>query len=524
MENLREIVLDGLLSMEREGTPSHQLIRGILDKYDYLDEQEKAFIKRLTEGTLERRIELDYDIDRFSSVPVRKMKPLIRNLMRMSVYQLLYMDAVPDSAVCNEACKLAAKRRFQNLKGFVNGVLRKIAREKEHLPLPDPQQDPLLYLSVKYSMPQEIVKDWLEEYDRFGKGAVGETENDRPGKDAAKRTEDDRSGKDSFGMTETILEGLLAIHPVSIRISETVSDREEQEVIARLESAGAILSKSPYLERMYAAEGLENLSSLPDFTEGRFTVQDVSSTLAVKMAGIRPGDLVIDACASPGGKSLLAAELTGPGGSVLAEDVSEKKTEKIRENIERLKADNIKVREWDARNTDPDLIQKADVLLLDVPCSGLGVIGKKRDIKYRVSREGFQTLEELQKEILRGSWQYVKPGGILLYSTCTVRRKENRDMAEWILRELPFEPVAVLDDLPDKIREGVLRERESRGKRGIRKEASIREGTELCEETLSRLEDCCAQLLPGVLQTDGFFFAKFRRKKMEDGIGNGKCH
>ena len=131
MENIREIVLDTLLALEKKEVLSHLLIRDVLNKYDYLSPQEKAFIKRVTEGTIERQMELDYDLDAYSSVPVKKMKPLIRCLMRMSVYQLLYMDGVPDSAVCNEACKLAAKRKFQSLKGFVNGVLRKIAREKE---------------------------------------------------------------------------------------------------------------------------------------------------------------------------------------------------------------------------------------------------------------------------------------------------------------------------------------------------------------------------------------------------------
>ena len=148
-ENSREIVLDLLLAIEREAVFSNQLIKAVLDKYDYLEGREKAFIKRLTEGTLERQIELDYYLDGISDVPVRRMKPLIRCLMRMSVYQLLYMDSVPDSAVCNEACKLAVKRKFAGLRGFVNGVLRNVARQKDRLSLPDPEENLPLYLSVK---------------------------------------------------------------------------------------------------------------------------------------------------------------------------------------------------------------------------------------------------------------------------------------------------------------------------------------------------------------------------------------
>ncbi len=157
-ENVREIVLDTLLEMERGKVYSNQVIKAVLDKYDYLDGQEKRFIKRLAEGCVERRIELDYLLDRYSSVSVSKMKPLIRCLMRMSVYQILYMDSVPDSAACNEAVKLAGRRRFTNLKGFVNGVLRKIISQKDGLPLPDPEKEPLRYLSVRYSMPEWIVE------------------------------------------------------------------------------------------------------------------------------------------------------------------------------------------------------------------------------------------------------------------------------------------------------------------------------------------------------------------------------
>ena len=164
MDNVREIALDALLSLERDGGLSHQLIRNVLNKYDYLDPRDKKYLKRVMEGTLERRIEIDHYLDQFSSVPVKKMKPLIRNLLRMSVYQILYMDAIPDSAVCNEACKLAEKRKFHSLKGFVNAVLRKIAREKDHLPLPDAEKDPLSALCVKYSMPELIAREWIEEY------------------------------------------------------------------------------------------------------------------------------------------------------------------------------------------------------------------------------------------------------------------------------------------------------------------------------------------------------------------------
>ena len=464
MENVREIILDTLLSLEKDGGLSHQVVRNVLNKYDYLDARDKRYLKRVTEGTLERQLELDYYLDHYSSVTVRKMKPLIRCLLRMSTYQLLYMDSVPDSAICNEACKLAEKRKFHALKGFVNGVLRKIAREKEHLPLPDPERDFVSWLSVKYSMPEMIVNTWIEAY----------------GEDA----------------TQGILQELLSIHPVSLRIVHDLDEEKRGELRKRLEEAGMETEQSPYDEDVLLVRDLEGLEALPDFQEGRVTVQDVSSVIAVKQAGIKAGDLVMDACAAPGGKSILASELTGESGKVICGDVSEKKTAAIHENVDRMGRANIEIREWDARNLPEELMGKGDLLLLDVPCSGLGVMGKKRDIKYHVSKESFQEVEKLQREIVRSAWQAVKPGGILLYSTCTVREEENREMVKWILENLPFEPIAL--DWNDGMTDAV--------KEGMKEEKKLRRGPAM------DWEDCCGQILPGIMKADGFFFAKLRRK------------
>lgn len=462
MENIREIALDTLLALEKDGGLSHKIIHNVLDKYDYLDPRDKKYLKRLTEGTLERRLELDYYLDHFSSVPVRKMKPLIRNLLRMSAYQLLYMDSVPDSAVCNEACKLAEKRKFHSLKGFVNGVLRKIAREKENLPMPDPKAEPVEFLCVKYSMPELITREWISEY-----------------------------GPE---LTETMLKGLLEVHPVSLRVREGVTAEEKASIRESLLKQGISLENSECDENVFLARELDGLDDVREFEKGLLTVQDVSSVLAVKMAGIRKGDFVIDACAAPGGKSILASELAGDEGRVICGDVSDKKTMIMQENVERMGRKNVEIRTWDARMPETDLLGKADVLLLDVPCSGLGVMGKKRDVKYHASEEGYVQVEALQKEILNGAWQYLKPGGILLYSTCTIRARENRDAVEWILGHLPMEPISLADELPDGVKGAVAKEKSAR------------------TEKARPWEDCCVQLLPGLLSADGFFFAKFRRK------------
>lgn len=427
----REIIVEILLSLEKGQDFSHKLMKAVLDKYDYLDPREKAFIKRVTEGTIERQLELDYYLDRFSSVPVRKMKPLIRCLLRMSTYQILYMDAVPDSAVCNEACKLAAKRGFRTLKGFVNAVLRNISRSKEQMPLPDPK-DTVKYLSIKYSMPEWIVNLWLPAYGREG--------------------------------TETLLKGLLSIHPVSLRFSTELTESERESLAEKIEKTGVRLQQSRELPYVYLAQNLENVSELPGFAEGKFTVQDASSALAVEAAGICPGDTVMDLCAAPGGKTILAAEFAGEAGHVVSRDISEYKTDLIRENLERMNRRNVEVQVYDATVHDPEKEKYADVVLMDVPCSGLGVMGKKRDIKYHATPESLQSITELQRQIVAAGWQYVKPHGVLLYSTCTIHRGENQEMAVWITENFPF----------------VLEEER--------------------------------QLLPGTDETDGFYYARLRRK------------
>lgn len=466
--NTRELVLDILLTLEREGDYSHRLVKSVLDKYDYLEARDKAFIKRLAEGTLERKLELDYYLDCYSSVPVKKMKPLIRCLLRMSVYQLLYMDSIPDSAVCNEACKLAAKRKFGNLKGFVNGVLRRISVQKETLPMPS-HKEPVKYLSVKYSMPEWLVELWMDEY----------------GKEIA----------------ATLLEGLMEIHPVSLRFPVGMDSAEREKLCEGLREMGMEVAGSTYLPYIYLAEGFsESPAAIPVFSEGKCTVQDVSSALAVEAAGVKAGDFVVDACAAPGGKSILAAE-KAVGGRVLARDISEEKAARIIENTERMNVENVEVQVYDGTCRDEALAGKADVVLLDVPCSGLGVMGKKRDIKYRVKRENLPELEALARQIVRACASYVKPGGTLLYSTCTIRREENEDMARFIARELGFEPVSLEGVLP----EAVLDEK------GKLEEKMRKAGKDPKRGLTDTEYSACIQLLPGFMVADGFFIARFRR-------------
>lgn len=444
--NLRELILNILLEIDKEGQYSHLVLRSTLEKYQYLEKQERAFITRVCEGTLEYRIRLDYILDQFSTVPAEKMKPVIRELLRSSVYQLLYMDHVPDSAVCNEAVKLARKRGFYNLTGFVNGVLRKIAREYGSIHFPG-KDSPVEYLSVLYSMPVWLVEKFLKEYD--------------------------------FETTEKMLEAFLEEQPATIRIREY--QVEEEAVLENLKEEQVTVEKAPYVERAYYVKHYDYLPALTAFRRGSIQIQDVSSMLAAQIADVKEGDYVIDLCAAPGGKTLYIADKLHGTGRVDARDLSQTKTDMIRDNALRQNFLNVVVTEKDATQLDRESLEKADVVLADVPCSGLGVMGKKKDIKYKLNPGKIWDLVGLQRKILEQASTYVKPEGTLIYSTCTIGKEENIENVRWFTEHYPYE----LESLDPYI------------------------CPELRGETTA---EGYLQLLPGIHKCDGFFMARLKRK------------
>lgn len=403
--NTRELVLDILMSVTRDHVLSHIALCGVLDKYHYLSKQDRAFITRLSEGTIERIIELDYILDCFSKTPVRKMKPVIRNILRMGVYQLKYMDSVPDRAACNEAVRLAEQKGFYGLKGFVNGVLRNTARRLNQVVYPDPDTDLVQYLSVRYSMPHFIVSNFLDMY--------------------------------GLERCERILAAFLQERPLTVRTELTRISTEELKT--RLRQQGICLHEVPGPSYAFGISGFDSPDEIPEFNEGYFYVQDTASMAAAELAGPKPGDTVIDVCAAPGGKSLHCFSLMNGNGMVEARDLTERKTNLIRENFERMFPDQSgwSVTEADASVFDPASVGRADVLIADLPCSGLGVIGTKPDIKYRVTPESIRELAGLQRQILGTVHSYVRPGGVLLYSTCTMTKEENEDNTAWFLRTYP---------------------------------------------------------------------------------------
>lgn len=402
-ENTRELALDMLVSINEEGQYSHLLLHQVLEKYQYLDKKERAFLTRLTEGTIERRITLDYVIDSFSRTKVNKMKPFIRNLLRLGVYQIMYMDSVPDSAACNEAVKLARKHGFSGLSGFVNGVLRSVARGWKEVKYPDERTASAKAWSVRYSVPEWMVTLW----------------------------------RTSYGMDKTkeILEGFQEEFPLCIRVNRNKTTPEDLK--KRLEAAGITVEAARGFSHAFFVRGVDYPAALPGFAEGEFYVQDISSMRVAELAGVRKGDYVIDVCAAPGGKSIYLAELLEGSGMVEARDLTEYKVGMLEENIKRHGLTNCKAVLMDALADDADSHDRADVLICDLPCSGLGVMGKKTDIRYKMTMEKAKELASLQRQILSVVHKYVKPGGTLVYSTCTLHDEENEKNAEWFVKTFP---------------------------------------------------------------------------------------
>ena len=393
--NTRELALDMLLAIDRDGQYSHLVLRDVLDKYQYLSKQERAFLTRLTEGTIERMLTLDYVIDQFSKTKVKKMKPLIRELMRLSVYQIMYMDGVPDAAVCNEAVKLARKRGFSGLSGFVNGVLRSVARGWKDVTFQNE--------SVRYSVPEWIIDGWNADY-----------------------------GRD---VTEKMLEAFM--QPAKITVRTNTQKCTPEELKDRLSQEGVTVEAIEGISYAFALSGFDYLAGLGSFQDGWFYVQDISSMTVAHAADPKKGDYIIDVCAAPGGKSSHLAELLDGSGMVEARDLTEYKVGLIEENILRHDLHNMKAVQQDATLFDEASVEKADILICDLPCSGLGVIGRKSDIRYKMTAEKAHDLAVLQQEMLDTVWKYVKRGGKLIYSTCTIHKEENEDNVAAFLQKHP---------------------------------------------------------------------------------------
>lgn len=446
----REIALFMVMEVFEEDKYLHKVAYNNLKKHQELDKRDRAFITRICNGTIKHCITIDYIINIYASLNIEAMKPLIRNLLRISVYQIFYMDQVPISAICNEAVKISKNRGFSKLSGFINGILRKIAREYtgrdiNQVKLPNKEIDINYYLSIKYSMPIWIVKKIVGQY--------------------------------NVEIAEEVLKDSLEEKQTTIRTNTNKIKPKDLKDI--LKSQDIIIEEHEELEYGFKIKAYDYLESLKEFRDGLFTVQDFSSMLVVEIADIKKEDFVVDVCAAPGGKSLHAAEKAK---IVSARDLTTYKVSLINDNIKRLGIDNIDTKVFDASKVDNTILGKADVIIADLPCSGLGVLRKKADIKYKLKEEQLDELVALQREILSVVSAYVKDGGILIFSTCTINKSENIENLQWFLNNYNFK----LEDINNYIPT-------------IYQNETTKEGY--------------LQLLPGINNLDGFFLARLKNVK-----------
>ena len=387
VKNERDGVLSILLFVHEEGGFLDEGIDRILSAREWTDQQ-RRLMTRLSKGTVEYQIGIDELIDQAASLPVRKMKPAVRDILRMSVYSLFFLDQIPERAVVNEAVELAKLRAPKGLSGFVNGVLRRIAREKEK----------------GIQLPAVLVPQWIKELWTADYGAE---------------------------KTEQILADLqeASDRVLTARANRTRVTRDE--LIRQWRHEGITCDALPgAIGVTFTAD--RPIREMPGYEEGLFYIQDSGSMTAGELAPVKKDDQVLDLCAAPGGK---ATQLAERAGYVLACDLHENKIPVMRENADRLGLSNIDFLTADATEFNPDWESRWDVVLADVPCSGLGVIGHKPDIKLRLKKEDIGELVRLQRAILKNAVRYVKPGGYLVYSTCTVCRDENDRQVDQMLEK-----------------------------------------------------------------------------------------
>lgn len=396
--NPRRTACNVLIRVENEGGYSNISLNSALSGAN-LEPRDKAFVTKIVYGVLENSSYLDHIIDRLSKVRSSKLEPEVRCILRMGLYQLTFLDT-PDSAAVNESVNLAKKLKLFRATGFINGLLRSYIRSGKSVDLPDRAKEPALYLCVKYSCPKWLVELWQDAYG-------GE-------------------------VCERILQSLSERPPIYARVNTAKVSPEA--LAASFEECGVSAEKSALLPDCLTLKNTGSVRELPQYERGEFHVQDGSSQMCCMIAAPKSGSKVYDVCAAPGGKTFTLAELMGDCGEVVSCDIHPHRVELIAEGAKRLGLScvNPSVRDALAEVTAQD----GDLVLCDVPCSGLGIIRRKPEIKQKSPQEVGE-LPDLQYRILENSAKLVKDGGRLVYSTCTLNPKENSEVVHRFLLEHP---------------------------------------------------------------------------------------
>ena len=395
MDLNRKTAFDVLMNVERDGAYSNLSLNNFIEKNN---PDSPSFVRELVYGVLKNKFLLDWFIQQLVPSGLKKVKKQDLMLMRMGVYQILYMESVPEYAAVSETVEMA-KKLARGRERFINGVLRGFIRNRQQLVLPDREKGIVEYLSVMYSTEKWIVKLWMDAY--------GEKK------------------------AEELLKASNETPELSIRVNVMKTDRSFLK--KRLESLGFEAAESSVSRRALIVKGSGLLDSQP-YKDGLFSVQDEASILASDMLGAQPGEKVADVCAAPGGKTFATAELMAGEGVIYAMDKYEHKLKLMEAQAKRAGIDNIRLLEHDSTQSIEELKGRMDRVLADVPCSGLGVMRRKPEIKYK-GRQELDELIERQGKILRSAAEYVAAGGTLVYSTCTVNPSENQCRIEAFLKE-----------------------------------------------------------------------------------------
>ena len=437
MMTARDAALSILVKLE-EGEKIGDLLNALPEAQPHLKSEDIRLVRRLVKGTKEEQLYLDWLIGQVASLPPDRMKPAIRNALRMGFYQKEFMDRVPARAAIYETVAAVKKTRQKSLAGFVNGVLRSAYRKTDWLPVPE---------HIRYGLPEWMMKLFVKE----------------------------------FGEADTARMAAAFKGPQKVYVRFRGDPSLDGQRIEMLKACGVDAEAAPFPERAYAISGSDDLRSIPLFASGGMTVQDISSMLVGHIAGKLGGGTVLDVCAAPGGKSLYLSDVL-PDAMILSCDKSDSKCALITENTARAGASNIKVICQDAASFVPEWEEAMDIVIADLPCSGLGVLGRKPDIKYNASPGEIAQLVKLQREILDNVKKYVRPGGVLIYSTCTLTKEENEGGRAYILSHSALVPEDIRPLLPE-----TLTSRETAEKGYIR-------------------------FMPGIDPCDGFFISVFRKK------------
>ena len=365
-----------------------------------------AFVRELVYGVLERKLTLDHYIDQLLKEGIDSLRMPELTLLRMGIYQLGYMTKVPEYAAISESVDLA-KKYCKGKAGLINGVLREYQNKKIYLTLPTRDEDEIRYLSVKYSYAPWIIELWLKYY--------------------------------SMSFVEKLLEAGNATPPLTVRANWLKIRKDDLKKV--LHERGFEAEDGKICQNALNVKGSGILGS--DLYEyGLFTPQDESSMLVSEKIGVKQGDLVMDVCAAPGGKTTAIAERMNNTGKIIASDIYRRKLDLVDKEAKRLGITNIETRSWDATRVDSTMVKKADRVLVDAPCTGLGVVRRKPEIKYRELSDELRLMPGKQTAILSASSSYVKPGGTLVYSTCTINPDENEKVIDTFLkRNRDFEMV-----------------------------------------------------------------------------------